>query len=517
MPTSSSPSEREQRLERVLADYLHAVEAGTPLDRDELLKQHADLAGDLRSFFRNRDALERIAEPLKAQLPDAETIGASDSATAGAGTTIRYFGDYEVLEEIARGGMGVVYRARQVSLNRIVAVKMILAGQLASEADVRRFQAEAEAAANLDHPNIVPIYEVGEHEGQHYFSMKLVEGGSLAKEVAGHQQAALTKQRQRWAAELMVKVARAVHHAHQRGILHRDLKPANVLLDTTGEPHVTDFGLARRVDGTSGLTQSGAIVGTPAYMAPEQVRAQRQLTTGVDVYSLGAVLYELLSGKPPFQANTPFDILMQVLDNDPALPRSLRPEVDRDLETISLKCMHKAAESRYESAAALAEDLERWLAGEAIRARPTSRWERATKWVRRNKGLSVGLAAALVALVVGTAVSVWQAIAARVAAGVAEEQRDRAELLVYVGKLALAQREVEDNNADVALELLDQCAPNLRGWEHRHLLARYGGKLTLLGHEDDVQSVCYRPDGKRLASASWDKTLRAFGKNGGLA
>jgi serine/threonine-protein kinase len=210
MSTTPSSSEREQRLERILADYLHAVQAGSPPDRDELLKQYPGLAQELRSFFRNRDAMDGIAGSIKEQWPDmAETIGASEPSGAGVGATIRYFGDYELFEEIARGGMGVVYKARQVSLNRVVAVKMILAGQLASPADVQRFQAEAEAAAGLDHPNIVPIYEVGEQDGQHYFSMKLVEGGSLAKEL--DRASAINKPRQRWAAELMVKVARAVH------------------------------------------------------------------------------------------------------------------------------------------------------------------------------------------------------------------------------------------------------------------------------------------------------------------
>ncbi|HKB41390.1 MAG TPA: serine/threonine-protein kinase, partial [Gemmataceae bacterium] len=245
---------REQRLEAVLASCLDALEKGQPLDRQELLARHPEFAAELAEFLDGREQLDRLAAPLRAIAP-------------AAGTCVRYFGDYELLEEIARGGMGVVYRARQVSLNRTVAVKMILAGQLASEADVRRFRQEAEAAANLDHPNIVPIYEVGEHQGQHYFSMKLVEGGSLAdflREPAGTPAPAGRAR----AAQLVASVARAVHYAHQRGILHRDLKPSNILLDAQGQPHVTDFGLAKRVQADS-VTQSGAIVGTPSYMAPE--------------------------------------------------------------------------------------------------------------------------------------------------------------------------------------------------------------------------------------------------------
>jgi predicted Ser/Thr protein kinase len=384
MPATPTPSEREQRLERILADYLHAVEAGTPPDRALLLEQHPDLAADLGSFFRNRDAMERIAEPIKEQLPAlAETIGASDAPSAALGTTIRYFGDYELLEEIARGGMGVVYKARQVSLDRYVAVKMILAGQFASAADVGRFRAEAEAAANLDHPNVLPIYEVNEHEGQQYFSMKLVKGGSLAGRVAE------LVRRPRDAAALVARLARAVYFAHQRGILHRDLKPANILMDPDGTPYITDFGLAKRMEKDKGLTQSGAVVGTPSYMPPEQARAEKQLTTATDVYALGAILYELLTGRPPFQAATAFDVILQVLEQEPQPPRQLQASVDRDLETVVLKCLAKQPGRRYESAAALADDLERWLAGVPVAARPLRLHERLDRWARRHPAQAI--------------------------------------------------------------------------------------------------------------------------------
>jgi eukaryotic-like serine/threonine-protein kinase len=523
MPETPFPSQCEQRLERIIADYLHAVEAGSAPDRAELLKQHPDLAADLGSFLRNRDAMDRIAEPLKQQVPGLETIGASPAPSGGVGTTVRYFGDYELLEEIARGGMGVVYKARQVSLNRVVALKMILAGQLASPADVGRFRAEAEAAGNLDHPNIVPIYEVGEHEGQHYFSMKLVEGGSLAALVGGRDHGpGISKDQQRSDASLVAKVARAVHHAHQRGILHRDLKPGNILIDAQDQPHVTDFGLARRVEGDSRLTQSGAIVGTPSYMAPEQARSEKVLTTGVDVYSLGAILYELLAGCPPFRAATPLDTVLQVLEEEPVAPRSIRPRIDRDLETICLKCLDKDPDRRYASAAALADELERWQAGEPIQARRTGVWERTRKWIRRRPAaaalVAVSSLAVLTLVLVGLVYNreLQEALDdARKARAEAEERETtvrRQELTVRRHLYGYDMRAVQDawdkGNAARVRNLLNDHRPragqeDLRSFEWYHYWA--------LCHEDaftvrtpPCQAVAYSPDGRTLATAGRD-------------
>jgi serine/threonine-protein kinase len=309
---------------------------------------------------------------------------------AGAAKMLGDFGDYELLKEIGRGGQGVVYRARQKSLNRTVAVKVIGLGHWATEAHLKRFRREAEAAASLEHPCIVPIYEVGERDGSCYFSMKLVEGGQLDDVV---RREPITIRR---AVELIAKVARIVHYAHEHHILHRDIKPGNILLDQKGEPHLTDFGLARLVETESTVTRTMEVLGTPSYMAPEQaVGNNAQLTSATDVYGLGAVLYQLLTGHPPFAGGTTYETIRLVLDTEPRQPRLWSPKVDRDVSTICLKCLEKDPKRRYASALALAEDLERWLKHEPIRARRTGLVTRGRKWVRRNQQRAL---ASLVAL-----------------------------------------------------------------------------------------------------------------------
>jgi tRNA A-37 threonylcarbamoyl transferase component Bud32 len=296
----------------------------------------------------------------------------------------RPFGSYELLEEVARGGMGVVYRARQAGLNRVVAVKLIRDGRLAGREEMERFRREAEAIAQLDHPHIVPIYEVGEHDGQPFFSMKLIEGQSLAQLLA-------TRPPVRQTIATLALVARAVHYAHQRGIIHRDLKPGNILLDEQGQPHVTDFGLAKqlaspgRQPGEGELTQSGAIVGTPGYMAPEQALGRKgAITTLTDVYSLGAILYECLAGQPPFKGETPIEAVLSVVEKEPEPPSRFNADADRDLEAVCLRCLAKDPQKRYASAAALADDLERWLAGEPLSVRPPSAAYLVWRWLRKN-------------------------------------------------------------------------------------------------------------------------------------
>jgi len=334
--------------------------------------------------------------------PADENEATANKKLAHAAELLGELGDYELLEEVGRGGQGVVFRARQKSLNRIVALKVISLGQWASKAHLKRFRLEAEAAARLEHPGIVPIHEVGERDGSCYFSMKFVEGGQL-DEVARREPMPIRR-----AVELIAKVARTVHYAHEHGILHRDIKPGNILLDAKGEPHLTDFGLARLVESESSVTQTLDVLGTPSYMAPEQaVGNNSAITSATDVYGLGAVFYQLLTGQPPFAGGATYETIKLLLDSEPRPPQLLNPKIDRDLSTICLKCLEKDPKRRYSSALALAEDLERWLKHEPIQARHTGVFVRGKKWVRRNP-TSALLATSLVALAAAAGWIVWK-------------------------------------------------------------------------------------------------------------
>ncbi|MCI0746488.1 MAG: protein kinase [Verrucomicrobia subdivision 3 bacterium] len=414
---------------------------------------------------------------------------------------IRYFGDYELLEEIALGGMGTVFKARQVTLNRLVALKLINAGVLASHDAVKRFKAEAEAAAGLDHPNIVPIHEIGEHGGQHFFSMAFIEGPTLGQALGRKPMPT------RRAVQILATVARAVHFAHQRGVLHRDLKPTNILLDVQGEPHLTDFGLAKFIQKDSTLTHTNAVLGTPAYMSPEQARGEaKAVTTAVDVYGLGAVLYETLTGAPPFAGGTSLETIRQVSEQEPRRPSVFNPEVDRDLETICLKCLEKEPARRYESALGVAEDLERWLRREPIQARPTTKRERLAKWVRRKPALA-GLVILLPMVgVIGLGGILWQWRRAALRGVQLSAQRLELRRNLYASDMKLAQQALAINNLGGARDLLDKHRPkvdeeDLRGWEWRYLWqqCQSDALFTLCRRSNPIASLAVSHDGKWLA------------------
>lgn len=388
---------RDEQLAALLSEMTDAYRGGRPAPFTDIAVKHPDLADELRELWGAVMLADGLAQRSKSHAEMAAVAATSDSppqavksgANAGpfapsGGSLPRDFGDFELLEEAGRGGMGIVYKARQKSLDRQVAVKMILRGEMASEVEQARFRAEAAAVARLDDPGIVPVYEVGEQAGQPYFAMKLIEGTTLADRLADGPLSA------RDAAGLLLVVARAIEHAHRQGVLHRDLKPSNILLDSEGRPHVTDFGLAKRVAGQESLTRSGAIVGTPSYMAPEQVAGNRgQIGPASDVYSLGTILYAMLTGRPPFQAATPVDTVLLVLEQDPLPPRLLNARADRDLEMIALRCLQKPPELRYPSAAALADDLQAYLSGEPVSARSGQFRQVIARWFRETHHATV--------------------------------------------------------------------------------------------------------------------------------
>jgi WD40 repeat protein len=425
-------------------------------------------------------------------------------ADSPALSTPARLGDFELVRRLGEGAMGVVFEARQVSLNRPVAVKMIRAGLFAGEADLRRFRIEAEAVAHLDHPGIVPIYGVGRDEDCHYFGMKLIRGGSLARRLTAY------PADPRAAARLVAEVAGAVQHAHDRGILHRDLKPSNILLDEEGRPLVTDFGLAKRSGDDSGLTLSGAIVGTPSYMAPEQASGEKvAFTAQTDVYGLGAVLYALLTGRPPFVADTMIETIEQVRGRTPAPPSRINPRVGRDLETICLRCLEKDPRRRYASADALADDLRRWLDGQPITARPVGAAARAWMWSRRNP-IVAGLLAALILFAAGTTWQWWRA------EGLLHQARHQASSQAIDHALSIcAQGDVGRGMLRLAeaLETAPSDASDLKRAARANLVAwsRHQAQLTnLLRHSDRVHFVDFSPDGRTALTASPDGTARLW-------
>lgn len=418
MSSPLDPSQTVDVLDQLIAAYMEAVDKGDVPNRQELLAKHPEHAEALQRFFADMDKMDRVAAPLRmTEKPGPPPL-----------ETIRYFGDYELLEEIARGGMGIVYKARQKTLNRIVALKLILAGHFASPKDVERFHIEAEAAANLDHPNIVPVYEIGEHEKQHYLTMKLIEGVPLDKHPRGTPREEVSHLRD---------VARAVQHAHEQLILHRDLKPSNILVDASGQYHVADFGLAKRLTSDGSLTDTGQLLGTPRYMSPEQAAGNRNLTVAADVYSLGVILFERLCGRPPFVGDIALEIVGHVIGTPAPKLSRFRPKLGIDLNTIVDKCLQKEPSRRYKSAEEFADDLDCYLFGRPISARPIGQAARFWSWCRRNPviaGLAIGIFLTLSTATIGMALL---SISLR-------RERDEADR-------NRAQAEVARNNADERL------------------------------------------------------------------
>ena len=511
----------------LLVECLEKLERGGALDADHLLEVYPEHADSLAAFLTDQAMLRRVASEVRDSqsgrshrehdAPIEETTDSNPKSNGfAAGDRLRYIGEYEILEEIARGGMGIVFKARQQKLKRVVALKMILSGQLANAGDVERFHREARAAGQLNHRNIVAIHEIGQHDGDHYFTMDYIEGHSLADEIRDE---SLPSRR---AAELVMKVAEAVEFAHQRSTLHRDLKPANILIDAERQPHITDFGLAKVVgddETRSDLTASGQILGTPSYMAPEQAAGKHShVGPASDTYSLGAVLYACLTGRAPFVADSLVDTILQVIKKEPVAPRELNPSVPKDLNTICLKCLNKEPHRRYGTAQALADDLKRFLDGRPVLARPISRTARAWRWCSRNSLAATRMVLVAFALILGTAVSSFFAIEARDSAKSAEQEaanariaqlqaenlsgqlqdtlevvreqkgiteaalaeteearqieeaaRRRAEISVYSMQIASAQREWDSNNVANAWQYLDASQLDLRGWEYDYL------------------------------------------------
>jgi WD40 repeat protein len=501
-------------------DVQPADSAGVPNDQPTLADGRA--GEPPRTPRRQADADDGASQPnqtMASTFPPPPVVGAAQ-------LPLDRVGDYELLMEIARGGMGVVFQARHVHLNRVVALKMILGGlggQLARDDDLQRFQTEAQAAAQLQHPGIVALFGVERHEGQPFISMEFVKGTSLAQLVA---RGPLPS---RAAARYLEKTARAVHFAHSKGILHRDLKPANVLVDEHDEPKITDFGLAKLFKTDSGQTRTGAVIGTPSYMAPEQAAARKDLGPECDIYSLGAILYELLTGVPPFRGETALATLSLLAEQEPVAPRLLNPKVDADLETICLKCLEKEPARRYRDAEQLADDLRRYLDNEPISARRVGAIGRGLKWCRRKPAAAALLAVSAVAtlaLVVGGVVfgMIQRELRKEAEAQHREAERahiqarNRAEVnrrLLYLAKILLAKHawdaaDIERTEATLNRWRPEDARTDLRAWEWYYLNDLCRGPFTLRGHSSAVTALVYRADGSRFATAGADRTIQIW-------
>jgi WD40 repeat protein/serine/threonine protein kinase len=508
----STPRQEGETLSDVIRDYYKAADAGRAPSREELLARYPALARELEDFLDDEEFVHEQFEPFE----EPPSMVASQ---------LPPFGHYEHIRQLApAGGQAIVYKAWDRNLRCFVALKMILRGRFASRDQIQRFRLEAEIVANLHHPHIVHIYEIGEQEDSPYLSMKLLRGGSLKDRLADFRLPALDRksgkdatgkvwsraqrnERARKIAELLRKIAEAVHYVHEHGpIHHRDLKPGNILLDDQDEPYIADFGLAKRLESADDVSVSGIIAGTAAYMAPEQARAEQDLTKAVDIYALGAILYHLLTGQPPFQGDNVLDVLNKVRDphHDPVRPSRLQRHIPLDLETICLKCLRKEANQRYESAQEVADECQRFLNGEPIKGRPVSTWERVLKWARRKPAIAALTATIVLVTIVGAASVVWQW---RKAAQALAELEDR----YYVILIDRAYLNLISGYAQRGEDVLERCPEMQRGWEWRYLKRWWQYKeLTLEGHTAPVEAVAFSADGTRFASAGRDGTVRLW-------
>jgi WD40 repeat protein len=512
--------DRDAEIERLLAGYLEAAEAGTAPPPAEWIDRHSEYRAELAEFFALRRDIEKLATPIR-----TPATPRTDDRTR---LPLR-FGRYTLLGVLGCGGMGVVYRARLDDPAREVALKMIRAGRFATAADRARFRTEAEAATRLNHPGVVPVYDVGEVEGQAYYTMRLLAGGDLAgrREHLAASPAA--------AAGVVRDVAAAIHHAHQNGVLHRDLKPSNILFDEAGRAHVSDFGLAKLAGPPADLTRTGEFLGTPEYMSPEQA-AGKPATVAADVYGLGCLLYSALTGRPPLGGSDPAVVLDRVRAADPAPPGRSNPLVPRDLEAVCLRCLEKDPGRRYPSAAALADDLDRFLSGQPVRARPVGTWVRAVRWARRRPALAALVtvtAAAALALLAGAAAysarlrehnadleaaagrERREADEARRQQALAEGRERQVRWQAYASGLRAGGRLWEDGQPGLLGEYLNQLRPgagkeDLRGFEWHYLWRQGRGMRHLRGHQGSVGAVAFSRDGRVCASGGTDGAVKVW-------
>lgn len=520
---SNPNSDREEAFDRIVHEYYQAKERGEVVDPESFIHRHPAFRDELVSFFADLNTLGRVSG--SADLPD--TLGGDESlkretpfGSLKTGESLTYIGEYRILDEIARGGMGIVFKARQEKLRRTVALKMILTGPFASDAEVDRFRREARSAAGLKHPNIVGVHEIGIHNGHHYFTMDYIESESLSMRL---QRGSLSSHD---AARILGQIATATHYAHQQGVLHRDLKPSNVLIDRSGVPHITDFGLAKPLVGAADetadeLTYSGQILGTPSYMSPEQASAKHQLVgVASDIYSLGAILYACLSGRAPFLAESSIETLRQVIHEEPLPPRVFDARVPKDLENVCLKCLAKEPHRRYGTAEELAGDLQRFLTGRPVLARPISRTARTFRWAKRNPWVAATVVLLFLLALAGPVVAYRESTLRDLAeekSGVAVNEARRANLNAIAEKAArkvadksvarskyfLAMAHWDAGRAREALRTLEEVPSDQRTMEwnlaYREFLGRH---ITFYGHTGEIHCVDASPDEDWIASAS---------------